>query len=216
MKFIPYAVKSGRENMQTDSDLLDFAIENKLQEPIFRLYGWAPACISLGRNQKSDFLDMEFLKKNNIDVVRRLTGGRALLHDKELTYSFICPFSFLKNGENVTQSYKEISQILVDKLKEIGIDVDFGASARVNTKFDYCMLLSTGADLCYKGRKLIGSAQCRKNGYILQHGSILMDYDKSLLARIFNEPADISKIISIKEIDPSLTLERLVSVFSSL
>lgn len=216
MKFIPYAVKSGRENMQTDSDLLDFAIENKLQEPIFRLYGWAPACISLGRNQKSDFLDMEFLKKNNIDVVRRLTGGRALLHDKELTYSFICPFSFLKNGENVGGSYKEISQILIDKLKEIEIDVDFGTSAEVNTKFDYCMLLSTGADLCYKGRKLIGSAQCRKNGYILQHGSILMDYDKSLLERIFNEPADISKIISIKEIDPSLTLERLVSVFSSL
>ena len=138
------------------------------------------------------------------------------MHDKELTYSFICPFSFLKNGENVGGSYKEISQILIDKLKEIEIDVDFGTSAEVNTKFDYCMLLSTGADLCYKGRKLIGSAQCRKNGYILQHGSILMDYDKSLLARIFNEPADISKIISIKEIDPSLTLERLVSVFSSL
>ena len=96
MKIIPYEIRTGKENMQIDSNLLDFAIEKELKEPIFRLYGWNPACVSLGRNQKDDFLDYAFLKSKNIDVVRRLTGGRALLHDDEITYSFICPETYLK------------------------------------------------------------------------------------------------------------------------
>lgn len=178
MRFIPFEVKTGQENMQIDSDLLEYAIKNQLKEPIFRLYGWSPACVSLGRNQKSDFLDLDFLKQNNIDYVRRLTGGRALLHDNEITYSYICPASFLENGENVVNSYKEISKILIAAFKKLDIELDFGGIKKVNGHKDYCMLVSTGADLCYKNRKLIGSAQFRKEGYILQHGSILYDYDK--------------------------------------
>ena len=113
MKLIPFEIKSGKENMQIDSDLLFNSIKNKLNEPIFRLYGWSPACVSLGRNQNDEFIDYEFLKSCNIDVVRRLTGGRALLHDNEITYSIICPSTYLKNGSSVVESYKEISQILI-------------------------------------------------------------------------------------------------------
>ena len=215
MKFIPYEIKTGKDNMQIDSDLLDWAIENNYNDAIFRLYGWSPACISLGRNQKDDFIDENLIKEYNIDVVRRLTGGRALLHDNELTYSFICPISYLKNGENVVDSYKEISQYLIDKLQTIGIHTDFGAQKAVKTKFDYCMLISTGADLCYNGKKLIGSAQCRKNGYILQHGSILMDYNRELLERIFDEKVETTEVTCIKEINPDLSIEDLVKVFSS-
>ena len=195
--------------MRIDSDLLDSAIENKLDYPIFRLYAWKPACVSLGRNQKDDFLDRSFLKENNIDVVRRLTGGRALLHADEITYSFICPTLYLKNGEHVVSSYKEISRILIGKFKTIGIDLDFGSNKPIKTGFDYCMLISTGADLCYHGKKLIGSAQCRKQGYILQHGSILYDYDKALLEKIFKEPVSTDEITSIKEINPKLTKEKI-------
>lgn len=214
MKFIPYEVKTGQENMQIDSDLLDWAIENNYQDAIFRLYGWSPACISLGRNQKDDFVDQKLIKDCNIDVVRRLTGGRALLHDNELTYSFICPVNYLKNGENVVESYKEISQYLIDKLETIGIHTEFGAQKAVKTKFDYCMLISTGADLCYQGKKLIGSAQCRKNGYILQHGSILMDYNKELLEKIFNEKVETSEVTCIKAINPNITIQDLVDLFT--
>lgn len=200
--------------MRIDSDLLDSAIENKLDYPIFRLYAWKPACVSLGRNQKDDFLDRSFLKENNIDVVRRLTGGRALLHTDEITYSFICPTSYLKNGEHVVSSYKEISRILIGKFKTIGIDLDFGSNKPIKTGFDYCMLISTGADLCYHGKKLIGSAQCRKQGYILQHGSILYDYDKALLEKIFKEPVSTDEITSIKEINPKLTKEKIIDILS--
>ena len=214
IKLIPYEVKTGQENMQIDSDLLDYAIENNLAYPIFRLYGWSPACISLGRNQDDSFIDKQFLKDTGIDLVRRLTGGRALLHDNEITYSFICPASYLKNGENVTKSYIEISQILIDKFKKIGIQLDFGGEKKVNTKFDYCMLISTGADLCCNGKKLIGSAQCRKNSYILQHGSILYDYNKNLLEKIFHENVNTNSITSIREINSDIRKEDIIHLFS--
>lgn len=215
MRFIPFEVKTGQENMQIDSDLLEYAIKNQLKEPIFRLYGWSPACVSLGRNQKSDFLDLDFLKQNNIDYVRRLTGGRALLHDNEITYSYICPASFLENGENVVNSYKEISKILIAAFKKLDIELDFGGIKKVNGHKDYCMLVSTGADLCYKNRKLIGSAQFRKEGYILQHGSILYDYDKELLKKIFKEEVDTSSIISIKEINSNITQKDVIDLLST-
>lgn len=214
MKFIPYEVSSGEINMQIDNDLLDYAIRNQLDYPIFRLYGWSPACVSLGRNQDDAFIDKDFLKDKNVDIVRRLTGGRALLHDDEITYSFICPISYLELGEHIVSSYKEISQIFIDKFKLLGIDLAFGTSKPVKTGFDYCMLISTGADLCYQNRKLIGSAQCRKQGYILQHGSILYDYDRSLLEEIFQEKVSTDEIVSIKEINPELTKQEIIDILS--
>ena len=81
MKIIPYSVKTGVENMKIDSELLDKAILNQWSEPIFRLYGWKPACISLGKNQADNFIDYQLLKKHKIDIVKRITGGRSLLHD---------------------------------------------------------------------------------------------------------------------------------------
>lgn len=215
-KFIPYQVYTGEENMQIDNTLLDEAIKHNISEPIFRLYGWAPACISLGKNQSDAFIDKKFLKDTGIDWVRRLTGGRALLHADEITYSYICPVSSLKHGENVVKSYIEISQILIEKFKKIGISLDFGGNKKVNTKFDYCMLISTGADLCYEGKKLIGSAQCRKHGYILQHGSILYDYDRELLEKIFHEKVDTSSITTIKEINPDISKQNIIDLFREI
>lgn len=214
IKFIPYSVHSGAENMRIDEELLNSAIQQQLDYPIFRLYGWSPACVSLGRNQKDDFINSDFLKSKGIEIVRRLTGGRALLHNDEITYSFICPVSYLKNGEHVVSSYKEISQILIDKFKTIGIDLSFGETKPVKTGFDYCMLISTGADLCYRGKKLIGSAQCRKQGYILQHGSILYDFDEKLLEEIFNEKVSTDEIISIKKINPLLSKQDIIDILS--
>lgn len=202
--------------MQIDSDLLDNAIKKQVKEPIFRLYGWSPACVSLGRNQKDDFVDQEFLNSCGIDVVRRLTGGRALLHDDEITYSYVCSVSSLKHGENVVESYKEISQILINAFAKLGIELDFGGTRKPQGHKDYCMLVSTGADLCWNGRKLIGSAQFRKEGYILQHGSILYDYNKSLLEKIFKEKVDTSSIVSVKEINPHITRQDIVDLLSNV
>lgn len=212
MRYVDYEVNTGQFNMDKDNELLEMAIAENLQEPIFRLYGWVPACVSLGRNQSDEFIDKELLKSKNIDIVRRLTGGRALLHDNEITYSFICPVSYLEHGEHIVSSYKEISQILVRKFQKLGIELDFGGKKPVNMGFDYCMLISTGADLCYQNKKLIGSAQFRKNGYILQHGSILYDYDKELLETIFGEKVNGDEITTIKQINPNLTKEDVIAI----
>ena len=85
------------------------------------------------------------------------------MHDDEITYSFICPVSYLKNGCSVIESYKEISQILINAFQKVGIELDFGGVKKYKGHLDYCMLVSTGADLCWNGKKLIGSAQFRKN-----------------------------------------------------
>lgn len=216
MKFINYSENCGKFNMDFDEKLLNESILHQNKEPIFRLYGWKPACISLGRNQKDDFVDKNLLKKYNIDIVRRLTGGRALLHDKELTYSFVGPFNCLQNGESVKESYKEISQILIDIFKELNIKLNLGGTKHINTKFDYCMLISTGADLCWNDRKFIGSAQCRKSGYILQHGSILFDYDKKLLEELFKEKVSTNSIVSLKEINADLTLNYIIETTKNI
>ena len=212
MKFIPYEVNTGINNMQTDLDLLSNAIKFSAREPVFRLYGWKPYCVSLGRNQKDNFLDKNLLKELNIDVVRRLTGGRALLHADEITYSFVCPVNFLRGGENVITSYKEISQILIEAFSKLSVNLDFGCQKKACGHKDYCMLVSTGADLCFEGKKLIGSAQFRKEGYILQHGSILYDYDKNLLKKIFPENIDFESIISVKEINPEISKNDIIEV----
>ena len=226
--------------MEIDSQMLEESISNKSAEPVFRLYGWSPRCISLGRNQQAENLSCHSEGKarripENIDVVRRITGGRALLHDDEITYSCVFPVSYIPNGESVTESYKYISGILIDFFKTLGIELDFGGNnfvsapfggevpeggrgevernkSKISTKHDYCMLISTGADVCYKGQKIIGSAQCRKNGYILQHGSILYDYDKDLLENLFNER--VEGITCIKQILPDLDKAELVEKLS--
>lgn len=216
MKFIDYEIRTGLENMRYDAQLLDMAILKKERMPIFRLYGWSPACVSLGRNQKDDFLDYKYLDTLGVDVVRRLTGGRALLHDDEITYSFICPVDFLRHGGNVVESYKEICQMLINAFASVGIELTLGAEKGVHTKFDYCMLVSTGADLCWQGKKLIGSAQFRKEGYILQHGSILYDYNRELLEKVFKNPISTSDITCIKEINPRLSREDILDLLRNV
>lgn len=205
MKYLGFSVNSGSLNMEIDAQMLENAISSSEKDILFRLYGWSPKCISLGRNQKDDFLTGE------IDAVRRLTGGRALLHDDEITYCCVAPADAIPNGQSVVDSYKYISGILIDFFKTLGVELDFGENKRVSTHYDYCMLLSTGADVCYKGQKIIGSAQCRKNGYILQHGSILFGYDKELLENLFKE--EVKGIITVNEILPTLTREEFVKKF---
>ena len=205
MKYLGFSVNSGSLNMEIDAQMLEQAISTSEKDILFRLYGWSPMCISLGRNQKDDFLTGE------IEAVRRLTGGRALLHDNEITYCCVAPADAIPNGQSVVDSYKYISGILIDFFRTLGVELDFGENKRVSTHYDYCMLLSTGADVCYKGQKIIGSAQCRKNGYILQHGSILFGYDKELLENLFKE--EVKGIVTVNEILPTLTKEEFVKKF---
>ena len=133
MKYYGFGTYTGEENMRIDAEILENSIISQEQNPIFRLYAWKPKCISLGRNQKDDFLTGE------ISSVRRLTGGRALLHDDEITYSYITPISAIPNGESIVESYKYISGILIEFFETLGVQLNFGENKKVSTKFDYCI-----------------------------------------------------------------------------
>lgn len=210
MKIINYKENDGKYNMDYDLYLINQSIENNIKEPILRFYGWSPACVSIGRNQSEKNINIDFCHKNNIDIVRRVTGGRGLLHDNEVTYSFICPCNFLKSGQSIILSYKEISSAIIKGFKYLDIELEIGNKKQVKTANDYCMLLNTGADISYKGKKLIGSAQYRSQNYILQHGSILFGYDKNLIENIFQEKIENENITCIEEINKNLTKKDIV------
>ena len=211
-EFIPFKILSGEENMQKDFAIFEKACCEKSKEPVLRFYGWLPACVSLGRNQSEDTINKKYCFDNGIDIVRRITGGRSLLHQDELTYSFVCSVDFIGN-ENIQKSYEIISGALLDGLKVLGIEADFGHK-KPDTKYNYCMLLSTGADLNFQNKKLVGSAQYRANGYILQHGSILYTINQNHIKNIFNEEIG-EKLITLSEILPEIKTEEIIFALKS-
>ena len=192
-------VNTGRVNMELDLKMLDFAIENKIDYALVRFYQWYPKCVSLGRNQKEDIVPPK-----GIDVVKRLSGGRALLHDKELTYCFVS--KILK--PSIIESYKDISDGLILGFKKLGINLSYAKNKSDN--LNYCMNISSGADVSYEGKKFIGSAQFRKEGYLMQHGSIPYELDYELIEKIFKEPFEKDKIITLNEINPDLSTRQII------
>ena len=185
--------------MDFDINMLDFAIENQINYAMVRFYQWYPKCISLGRHQKSDcYTDL------GLDVVKRVSGGRALLHDKELTYCFVSPVF----KESIIESYKDISTGLIKGFKHLGIELDFAKNENKNVS--YCMNISSGADVAYKGKKFIGSAQFRKHGYLLQHGSIPYELDFELIKKIFSQDVETEHIVTLNEINPNLSTAQII------
>lgn len=142
--------------------------------PILRFYRWSPACLSLGRNQPARGLyDLAALGRAGVDVVRRPTGGRAVLHDRELTYSAIFPERFLGPPR---QAYRTINRALVAGLRRLGVPAGLavrrGRSPVPSTA--PCFAEPAEGEVVVAGRKLLGSAQRRESGVILQHGSLLL------------------------------------------
>ena len=178
LRVIPFNRYEGAFNMALDFYLAEK--NNKTKIPILRLYGWNPACISLGYHQSSEMIRGNLIDDITIQCVRRPTGGSAILHSQELTYSLIMPSKII--GHKVL--YEISHQLMARAFVNFGIDVELH---RINEKDNY---LKKGADtfacfnrpayteIKYQGKKLVGSAQKILSGSILQHGSILLDRDQ--------------------------------------
>ena len=197
--FIPYEIHDAKYNMEFDEKLLE-KCENEDIDIALRFYGWNKPSVTLGRNQKILGINEEYCKENNIPIVRRVTGGRALLHDDELTYCIVCNKKVLKNGSNIIEDYKEISAVIIETLKNFGISTTYGEKTKSNIGAGYCMNLSTICDIMYEDKKFIGSAQFRKQTHILQHGAIPYSFNNTLLEKIFDKKVDFSHIISLNDI----------------
>jgi lipoate-protein ligase A len=178
--------QSGVENMALDEALLGRARETG--ESVFRVYSWSRPTLSFGRHQSAhDTYDATRLRARGIDVVRRPTGGRALLHHRELTYSVTAP---VIAGEPLAESYTRINRLLIDALGRLGVAVSVAAPAvrAPSPTGAPCFETPTAGELVVGARKLVGSAQYRERDALLQHGSILVDDDQSLLPTLATQP----------------------------
>src|SRR5260221_1801961 len=179
--------RSGAENMARDVALMRRAKETG--EVVFSVYGWSTHTLSLGRNQlASRCYDRERIRAMGVDVVRRPTGGRALLHHREITYSVTAPLGF---SASLRESYERINRILLSGLQRLGVgaSVASGIGSALPPTDIPCFATPARGELVSDGRKLVGSAQWRDDGALLQHGSILIEDDQSMI-RLFSIGAD--------------------------
>ncbi|OEF98895.1 octanoyltransferase [Vulcanibacillus modesticaldus] len=196
-RFIDFQYHSPAFNMALDEALLEWH-SKKLFPPTIRFYGWDPPTLSIGYFQNiHKEIDIDKVNEYNIGLVRRLTGGRAVFHDKELTYSVIVSEDHPNMPKTVTEAYQNISRGLLEGFKQLGLNAYFAVP---KTKEEHEKLRNPRSAICFdapswyelvvEGRKVAGSAQTRKKGVILQHGSILIDIDENLLFDLFKYPND--------------------------
>jgi lipoate-protein ligase A len=168
---------TGAWNMAVDEVLLDGAAAGSAP-PTLRFYRWAPACLSLGYFQSFEVVDVAACRSLGVDVVRRPTGGRAILHDRELTYSVALPLRLLGNADAVLPSYHRLSLALGRGLNRLGAPVVLAPESAAQLGPDHgpvCFDRPSAHEILLDGRKLVGSAQVRRATAILQHGSILIE-----------------------------------------
>ncbi len=186
---------SGPWNMSVDEALLT-SLQQGLGVTTLRFYRWLPATVSLGYFQNAADVDLAAIDRLRLGLVRRPTGGRAILHDDELTYSLVVPAAALPGGRSVGRSYLAISSGLLAGLELLGVGARVGQSRTTRSAISPgCFALSTRADLTAAGRKIIGSAQTRRRGFILQHGSIPLTLDVRRHEAVFG-PQEASAVLS--------------------
>jgi lipoyl(octanoyl) transferase len=176
---------SGPENMALDEALM--ARARSTGEWVLRVFSWSAPTLSLGRHQNAcAAYDPATLAAAGIAVVRRPTGGRAVLHDREVTYSVTAPAN---DAGPLRESYQRINRLLVDGLRSLGVAAEVAEVPRTpKPDLTPCFELPSPGELTAAGRKLAGSAQWREHGALLQHGSILIDGDQAPVSTLLRHP----------------------------
>ncbi len=184
----------GAWNMAVDEAILE-AVGREEALPTLRLYRWEPACLSLGYAQGVGDVDEEHLARLAWHLVRRPTGGRAILHADELTYAVMAPLSEPRVHGNVLESYRRLAEALLKSLQLLGLDAradgQYPLPANSSPKGAVCFEVPSNYEITAGGKKLIGSAQARRKEGVLQHGSLPLTGDLSRIvqALIFADPA---------------------------
>ncbi len=203
-RFIDSGYGDAYSNMAMDEALLLSAIEGH-GRPTLRFYGWHPAAVSIGYAQDvNGAVNLAACKKRGLPLIRRPTGGRGVLHQKELTYALVAPQDFFPDG-GVLPTYRIIAEGLVQGLRRLGVAgclttprTRTSPGTRGQNGAAACFLASSWYEITVEGRKLIGSAQRRLKGYILQHGSILRAADYEAILELFPAP-NAGSSIKLKE-----------------
>ncbi len=222
-RLIPHAPRSGPENMAVDEYLVSW--HRRTGRPVLRLYAWDPPAISLGRYQKTECVDREACVADGVDIVRRITGGGAIYHDRELTYSLVCTADDLaRKPATIPEYYEIINRFLIVFYQWLGFravyakdSADGGGGAGHHA--DFCFSSSEKYDIMINGKKIGGNAQRRIGRTVLQHGSIPLFIDRERINRYFRGATDGSRFTSLAEItgrepDPAMKIRLLAESFS--
>lgn len=205
------------ENMAIDEAVFRETIKNK-KSPTIRFYDSHPAAVSIGyfQNAKKE-VNIEKCKKAGVDIVRRMTGGRAVFHYNEITYSVVAGDREKAFPSDIAGTYKVISKCIVRGLAYLGINANLDEDGRILTKEksdSFCFSVSSKNELLVGGRKICGSAQARKRGGFLQHGSMLLALDPEktasflLPARTPEQLDKLSKSVTAVNIEIASVVEK--------
>lgn len=196
-QWIPDGLNTAEENMAVDASLLADCAQG-LIPPTVRFYGWSEPAITLGYSQKAEAeLDMERCRELGIAIVRRPTGGRALLHYNELTYAVVAPVTLAPFDKGLKTTFEAISEALLAGLKNLeirgGLNTGKHQSGSGYRRSPACFASLNHCEITVDGKKLVGSAQKRTAKAFLQHGSVIIDSDHELFTSLLKFGDEISR-----------------------
>jgi len=205
-RWIDTGFETGAMQMAIDWVLLDEVQRTGI--PVMRIYRWDPFCISMGHNQALSHIDLDRCRAGNIHVVRRPTGGRAVFHAREVTYSVMVPGSSPYARESVQEFYMRVSRGLANGMQALGVPaalekrgLDLRKHYKKSALAASCFSAAARYEVVVEGRKLIGSAQRRIRGGLLQHGSILTGDEHLNLPWYLNSGSDDERREMRRQID---------------
>jgi lipoate-protein ligase A len=228
-RLLPFKIANAFENMAMDEALFR-VLQEQGGPPVLRFYGWEKPSLSVGYSQDlRDGINLRYCRQSGIDVVRRPTGGKAVLHDRELTYAVVSREKPPFTPAGLIRNYQAIGLCLIRGFSALGIDVRMAGDKPGNEKDviknrrPVCFAVPAPFELLSRGRKICGSAQVRSRGCFLQHGSILLEFDGAMNGLVFANPHDLgndcpgddmeSRITSVRaETGASIEAETLSAV----
>ncbi|GAA0604144.1 octanoyltransferase LipM [Virgibacillus siamensis] len=184
--FLDSGIHDASVNMALDETLLNWHSDGKIP-PVLRFYGWKNPSLSLGHFQKESEIDFHNLHKQQCQYVRRLTGGSAVLHDDELTYSIVISEKNPEIPSSIQKAYYLLSKGIIRGFKNLGIDANY-AEDLSGDRSAICFERPAFYEMVADGKKLSGNAQTRKRGVLLQHGAIPLSIDEAMLFDLFVFP----------------------------
>lgn len=195
-RLIRTSPSSGAWNMALDEALLH-GMQTPGAQPVLRLYAWNPPCLSLGYAQNASDADQSRLAANGWELVRRPTGGRAILHTDELTYAVIAPPDEPRLRGGVLESYRRLASALLEALRRLNLPAEAQQNTaphdRPNANGPVCFEVPSNYEITVGGKKLVGSAQARRQEGVLQHGSLPLHGDLTRITQALVYPDEASR-----------------------
>jgi lipoyl(octanoyl) transferase len=211
-RFLNTPPARGSWNMAVDEAILESATRGEVL-PTLRLFAWQPACLSLGYAQSIADVDRTLLAMHGWDLVRRPTGGKAILHTDELTYSVSGPQTEPRLIGSILESYRRLSTALLEALHLLGIPAQSQSEiVRDNNdpKGPVCFEVPSNYEITVGGKKLIGSAQSRRRGGVLQHGTLPLRGDLTRIISVLSYPDETSRAQAVEKLAARATTVELV------